>query len=72
MRANDIGNLLTDYVDGMLEIAKLRRVPCLDLFRTLDLTKGNYMDVTFDGTHPNGRGAALRAEAISGFIKASF
>jgi lysophospholipase L1-like esterase len=69
---NEIGLFLKQYVDGMLEIAALHHVPCLDMWRTLGLNIDNYKTFTFDGTHPNPDGARRRGEVIAAFIKATF
>jgi lysophospholipase L1-like esterase len=69
---NEIGLFLKEYVDGMLEIAALHHIPCLDMWRTLGLNIDNYKTFTFDGTHPNADGARRRGEVIASFIKAAF
>jgi lysophospholipase L1-like esterase len=69
---NDLGIFLKEYVDGMLDIAVLHHVPCLDMWRVLGTNIDNYKTLTFDGTHPNPEGAQRRGEVIASFIKAAF
>lgn len=69
---NSAGIFLKQYVDAMLEVASLKRVPCLDMWRTLDLNIANYKVWTVDGTHPNEAGAVKRGEVIASFIETTF
>lgn len=69
---NEIGIFLKEYVDGMLDIASLHHVPCLDMWRTLGLNIDNYKTFTVDGLHPNEEGARRRGDVIASFIMATF
>jgi lysophospholipase L1-like esterase len=69
---NEIGVFLRQYVDGMLEIAALHHIPCLDMWRTLGISIDNYKIFTHDGVHPTTEGARQRGEVIASFINATF
>jgi GDSL-like Lipase/Acylhydrolase family len=69
---NSDGVFLKEYVDAMLRVAELHHVPCLDMWRTLGVSKDNYKKFTFDGTHPTDLGALQRGDAIASFMNANF
>jgi lysophospholipase L1-like esterase len=69
---NGIGSFLKEYVDAMTRIAELNHIPCLDLWRNLEVNKTNYKTFTVDGTHPNDLGAMRRGEMIASFMNATF
>jgi hypothetical protein len=69
---NEIGVHLKEYVDGMIEIAALHHVPCLDMWRNLGVNFHNYKKFTFDGTHPRDICAARRGELIASFMNSVF
>src|SRR5437879_1261680 len=56
----------------MVEVAALKGIPCLDMWRTLGLNINNYTSLTFDGEHPNEAGATRRGEAVASFINSVF
>jgi hypothetical protein len=69
---NKAGVFLREYVDAMLDVSSSMRVPCLDLWRRLNIAGYNYKAFTLDGAHPNREGAIRRGEMIAGFISGTF
>jgi lysophospholipase L1-like esterase len=69
---NKSGFFLKQYIDAMIEIARSRGVPYLDMRGTLGINAANFKNFTFDGTHPNETGARIRGEVIASFIRNAF
>lgn len=64
----------SDYVDGLLQVAKDHKVPAVDLYHTLGINWFNrlhYFSST-DGTHPNEAGRELLAEKIVGKLLSEY
>lgn len=67
------GRPLVEYVDAMLEIAKIFGIPTLDLYRNLGIDPHNedeFVKYTLDGLHFNENGHAVIAQKLKEFIEA--
>lgn len=67
-------NRMKTYADLIVEIARNRGIPCLDLFRcsTLDPNKNEHLNAFFynaDGCHPNDAGHARITPQIREFLR---
>jgi lysophospholipase L1-like esterase len=69
---NGAGFFLREYVDAMLQVADLNRIPCLDLWSTSGVSKFNYREFTIDGVHLNDAGVIRRADMIASFMRSVY
>lgn len=68
---NSEGIYLHEYVDAIIEMAKINKMPYLDLFRTSGINKYNYTKLYSDTTHPNEKGSIKIGRQIAASLIAN-
>ena len=68
-KLGDAENVLTDYVDAVLQLAEELELPCLNSYAALEMDESNSIQYLEDGCHLNERGRFAYAQHLIDFLE---
>jgi lysophospholipase L1-like esterase len=69
---NANGDYLIDFVDSVINVAKLNKIPAKDGYRESGFNKYNFDIYSDDGLHPNDDGDVELAKTVASFLTSKF